>query len=116
MEFDMVLLYVEDMHRSLEFYVNVLGFEIEDGRTIFEASREVFVVVRGYGVRLGLHTADEVVSSGFRLVFRVESVDEFASFLESRGVSSYERSEVLPGLYELVVRDPDGHLISFLGR
>ena len=116
LEFDMVLLFVKDMGRSLEFYVNVLGFQVEGGKTIFEASKEPFVVVGGYGVKLGLHISDAVVSSGFKLVFDVGDVNDFMAFLESRGISYGEKSQVAPGLYEVVIEDPDGHKLSFVGR
>ncbi len=112
----MVLLFVRDMGRSLEFYVNVLGFQIEGGKTIFEVSKEPFVVVSGYGVRLGLHMSEAVVSSGFKLVFEVGEIDGFMSFLESRGISYGEKSQLAPGLYEVVIEDPDGHKLSFVGR
>ncbi len=116
MEFDMVLLFVDDMGRSLEFYVNLLGFQIEDGKTIFEASKEPFVVISGYGVRIGLHASEEVFSSGFKLVFDVGDVDDFLGFLESRGISYGEKVEISPGLYEVDIVDPDGHVLSFIGK
>lgn len=87
-----------------------------DGKTIFEASNEPFVIIGGYGVWIGLHSAEEVVSSGFKLVFNVGDVDDFMAFLESRGVSYGEKTMIAPGLYEIIIMDPDGHRLSFVGH
>lgn len=116
LEFDMAILFIRDMERSLEFYVNLLGFQIEGGKTIFEASKEQFVVVSGYGVKLGLHLSNNVSSGCFKLVFNVGDVNKFMEFLESRGISYGEKSQIAPGLYEIVIEDPNGHKLSFVGR
>ncbi len=114
MEFDMVLIFVRDMARALEFYVNLLGFRLTSHKTIFEASKDMFAVVEGYGVRLGLHLDEEATASRDKIVFRVESIDDAVQFLEDRGIGYTGPTEVAEGIYEVVIKDPDGREISIV--
>ena len=111
----MVILFTGDIGRTLEYYVNLLGFQLKSHKTIFDASRADFVVIEGYGLRLGLHISEEISSpSGFKIVFRVDDIDEFKGFLDDKGVEYIGPREIAPNLYELEVRDPDGRLLSFI--
>ncbi len=114
MEFDMVILFVSDMAKSLEFYVNGMGFELKSHKTIFDAARDPFVVLEGYGLKLALHSHENPPVGGSKLVFNVDDLDRCYEFFKDRGVYCSPKMEVAPNIYEVEVKDPDGHLLSFI--
>jgi catechol 2,3-dioxygenase-like lactoylglutathione lyase family enzyme len=112
-------LFVSDMRRSLEFYVESLGFtqtgyypiESEPIRT--EVRRDgVAIVLLSEPRRLELQVP---ALSGALYVFP-ESVDKLADELRGKVPFAWGPEDTEFGLREFAVRDPDGYTLIFAER
>jgi catechol 2,3-dioxygenase-like lactoylglutathione lyase family enzyme len=113
------VLLVEDVSRSLEYYRDALGFEVE----AYEANPEhygyarrdaCFVhVARFEGARA--HPNHEAVPPDmFDVYVWVDDVDELHTELAGRGAELLHGPVEQPyGLREIRVRDPDGYIFAF---
>lgn len=116
---DYLILIVENLNRSIEFYSGILGLELSH-RT------EGYAQFRTGGTRLALYTREAMsvtlgldlyppkpVSPGFEIGFKVENVDAAFSELANRGVPVQMTPTDRPwGQRTAYFRDPDGHLIE----
>ena len=102
---------ITDYEKSKSFYIDGLGFSI-DWEHRFEPDFPVYMQITRDGLSLSLsqHTGDCQVG-GLVHIF-VESVDDWYSDFQSRGVSVKQRpNEGIPGLRIMTVVDPDGNQI-----
>lgn len=113
-------IYVHDLERAIEFYVDRLGFEKrtdapmdDQGHRWVEVAPEgsdtVLILAQGFGV-----WSPEKVGGWSRLILRVDDMEETARRLESRAVEFEKEPESLPwGVYG-EIRDPDGNVFGLL--
>lgn len=103
------ILYSKDIKRSLKFYPEVLGFEESwewgeptDFGGVVKDDVEIFFCLNGQG------------SPGTWLAIILENVDEYYERIKDKGVrilsmpASHEWN-----MREMLVEDPDGHVIRF---
>lgn len=109
-------LLVADMHQSLEFYVNTLGFEqtgyypIESEPTVTEIRRDDAIL---HLFTDSPHATFQTPALSGIIYFHPESVDMLAD--ELRGKVEFEWGpKVTDGrMYEFGIRDPNGYLLAF---
>ena len=103
------VLYSEDISRSLEYYMNVLGFKDQwtwgdppDFAGISKDEVEIFFCLKGQG------------SPGTWLSIMVDNVDEYYESIKSKGAKILSAPETYEwNMREILVEDPDGHKIRF---
>ncbi len=103
------ILYSADVLRSLTYYVEVLGFENKwewENPPLFggvsKDSVEIFFCEKAQG------------NPGTWLCVMVDNIDEFYETVKSRGAKILAAPENMEwGLREMLVEDPDGHIIRF---
>jgi lactoylglutathione lyase len=116
-----VVLIVEDLDRSLEFYLRVLGLTLghrtETYAQLWTGATQLALYERGSMAEM-LGIALEVPAPqapGFELGFKVESADDTLAELAEHGISPVSGPIDRPwGQRSAHVRDPDGHLIEFV--
>lgn len=113
MEPSQILLYVNDLDVSREFYRITLGYDLIDTSPTFS----VAALKNGWTIALLARDGksdDGRPVGGFELVIDLssrEAVEEFAATLRSGGIELEQEPTDMPFGYALVVRDPDG--VSF---
>lgn len=103
------VLYSEDIGRSLDYYMDVLGFKDQwtwgdppDFAGISKDEVEIFFCLRGQG------------SPGTWLSIMVDDVDEYYESIRSKGAKILASPETYEwNMREMLVEDPDGHKIRF---
>lgn len=119
-QIDHVILMVENMNRSIEFYRDVLGFSLK-------FSSENWTEINTGATTLALHSGGKKVSSEnspaphksiagtASISFNVENVDEVYSYLISKGVKFSLAPTPRPneGIKLAIAVDPDGFEICF---
>lgn len=117
---DYVVLVVDDLDRSLDFYTGTLGLplahrsgpfaQLATGRTrlaLFERSAMAQTLGREH-----LPPADPL-APGFELGFKVDDVDAAFGELTDRGVQAIvEPTDRAWGQRTAYLQDPDGHLVE----
>jgi catechol 2,3-dioxygenase-like lactoylglutathione lyase family enzyme len=104
-----VLLFVEDVKRSRDFYSAMLGLEpvVEE---------EDYLRLTGLGVDLGLHRAHEsgqYGGPGIELQVQVDDVDAWYQRLFALGARFTHEPEDMPwGARHAFLHDPDGYRLS----
>lgn len=131
---------VQDLDRSLQFYVGVIGFTV-----IFERARERFAYLGLDGAELMLQDASgpgrrfrtaplqHPFGRGINLQIAVANIDETLEAVHAAGIEPFieieerwydvdvvtpsgrwsERGEMRVGNRQFVVADPDGYLLRF---
>ncbi|HEX5471075.1 MAG TPA: VOC family protein [Lacipirellulaceae bacterium] len=112
-------LLVDDMRRSLDFYIEVLGFTqtgyypIESNPIRTEVRRDdVAIVLLSEAVRL---PADVPSFSGALCIFP-ESIDLLADELRGKVPFAWGPDATDYGMREFAIRDPDGYTLVFAER
>jgi len=123
---DYVVLIVEDLDRSLNFYTKVLGLRLghragEYAQLDTGTTRLAFYTRNAISKTLGLPLqAPPHDAPGFEIGFKVSDVDAAFEELVSKGASPAMEPTTRPwGQRTAYVRDPDGHLVELaqdLGR
>lgn len=120
---DYVVLIVEDLERSLRFYVELLGLrlghrsgsyaQLDTGRTRL-ALYERRDMSKTVGSRLRATPRD---APGFEIGFKVPDVDRaFEELVRCGATPMTPPTERAWGQRTAYVRDPDGHLIELAGE
>lgn len=116
---------VGDVAKTVEYYRDVLGFEIDgywDGEAVHRerARRAVFGIVRRDRVSVHFNRADAaelqpVVGDGaYDVYFEISDVDSFAREVRGRGAEVLDGPADRPyGRRELVLRDCNGRVLAF---
>jgi catechol 2,3-dioxygenase-like lactoylglutathione lyase family enzyme len=103
------ILYSESVRRSVNYYKDVLGFE--------EAwewdNPATFGGVNWGNIRIFFCKQDQG-KPGTWLCINMENVDEYYDFIKDRGAKILSTPENMPWqMREMLVQDPDGHIIRF---
>jgi catechol 2,3-dioxygenase-like lactoylglutathione lyase family enzyme len=116
---DYVILIVEDLERSLQFYTQVLGLPLghragEYAQLDTGATRLSLYTRRAMSQTLGMDLTEPPFNApGFEIGFKVPDVDAAYAALIERGVVSQTPPTDRPwGQRTAYVRDPDGHLVE----
>jgi catechol 2,3-dioxygenase-like lactoylglutathione lyase family enzyme len=109
-----VVLHVAEMDGAVDFYVNVLGFEIRH-QSSGPGPQRCFLRCGAQGLDL-FETANEIHAgeemNHMALEVEADNLDEVEAGLASIGVESSPRT----GRNTVFVHDPDGHQIELLPR
>ena len=112
--------FVSDLDKAIDFYVNKLGFEKRvDAPFDEEGHRWVEVVPRGSDTPLILahgfgHWSPEKVGGFSRLIFSVDDMASTFGILKAKGVTFEGEPDEFPyGLY-VQAQDPDGNTFGLL--
>jgi glyoxylase I family protein len=121
------LLQVFDMPTSIQFYRDVLGFEVAE--TSAPGERFDWAMLRLNGAEVMLNTAYEeqdrpaapdpariAAHADTSLYFGCPDVDAAYRHLRARGVDANEPSVAPYGMKQLYVSDPDGYSLCFQWR
>jgi catechol 2,3-dioxygenase-like lactoylglutathione lyase family enzyme len=112
MNFNHAMIYVRDVRRALDFYVDGLGLAIVE---TYDGGYARLKFPDG-DATLALHAAEQahgVEAEGIRLYFEVEDLDACCERLEQRGVALKQKPADMPwGWRHAYLDDPDGHEIS----
>jgi catechol 2,3-dioxygenase-like lactoylglutathione lyase family enzyme len=114
LEFNHAMIYTTELPRALEFYRDLLRFEVVDAYPGAYARLKS----PGGGTTIALHLVDSgqtmnAETEGIRLYFEVKGLDAFCRALEKKGVKFSQMPKDMPwGWKHAYLRDPDGHEIS----
>lgn len=112
-------LLVTDMRRTLDFYIEVLGFTqtgyypIESDPIRTEVRRDGVAIVFFTESARGL--GDSPAQSGLLYVFP-ENLDRLAAELHGKATFLWGPEETEFGVREFAVRDPNGYVLAFAER
>jgi catechol 2,3-dioxygenase-like lactoylglutathione lyase family enzyme len=121
-------LYVSDFERSLEFYRDILGFEV-----VYIRADERFAFLEREGAQLMIEQSTDPARTwiagdlappygrGINLQIRVANVEKLLASLDAAGIPFfvpleekwYRRDDELVGNRQFVIQDPDGYLLRF---
>ncbi len=113
-EFNHAMIYTTQFADALQFYQEVLGFEVVDSYPGGYARLRSPAVA----TTIALHVLDprqqmEARTEGLRLYFEVKGLDALCGALEKKGVKFDQMPKDMPwGWRHAYLRDPDGHEIS----
>ena len=111
---------VKDMHKSLAWYQNVVGFGVE--RSVERDGRPVFVALKAGDVRLSLNQDDgakgweRIKGQGFSInIWTTEDIDAIANRIKaSGGTLDSEPVDADWGARYFRLTDPDGFKLAVL--
>jgi predicted enzyme related to lactoylglutathione lyase len=109
----MIMLGVENLARSIEFYRDTLALELRN-----QSSEFAFFAAGGVtlGLNVPLGKAVEPRPGATEIVFPIESVNASYSMLGQRGCKFInEPREVFQGSWAVSFTDPDGHRLTLFG-
>jgi catechol 2,3-dioxygenase-like lactoylglutathione lyase family enzyme len=114
LEFNHAMVYVTELGRSLDFYRDVLGFQV------IETYPNAYARLKSPSgtTSIALHVLDEgtrldTAAEGMRLYFEIETLDAFCAVLVAKGVAFKQPPQDMPwGWRHAYLHDPDGHEIS----
>ena len=116
---DYVILIVEDLDRSLDFYTDVLGLKLghrSGDYAQFDSGPTRLGLFARHAMALTLGTEltpAPVTAPGFEIGFKVDDVDEaYAELIEQGAEPLTPPTTRAWGQRTAYVRDPDGHLIE----
>lgn len=121
-----MLLQVFDMRRSVEFYRDVLGFEVVSNSPPLQDALFDWALLRRDGIELMLNTAYEedqrpavpdarrvAAHDDIGLFFACPDVDAMYAYLREKGVANKAPKVAPYGMKQLYVKDPDGYCLCF---
>ena len=106
------ILYSADVKRSIQYYTEILGFEDSwewgdptDFGGIVKDNVEIFFCLNGQG------------SKGTWLAIIMDDVDAYYRFIKDKGAKILSEPRSMEwNMREMLVEDPDGHIIRFGNR
>ncbi len=118
-----VFLYVDDMLRSIDFYHEIVGAEVNQVHAEFEGGPISLAILRIGGFAIMLHPQephteefkDQRVGLGMHLQLLVEDVDAFYRHCLDEGAMLSVSGEPVDqewGWREFALKDPDGYVWS----
>jgi predicted enzyme related to lactoylglutathione lyase len=109
----MIMLGVENVERSVAFYRDAVGLEVQSQSTEF-AFLSAGALTLALSLPLGLHARPR--AGAMEIIFPVESVSQTEALLKARGCHFLNQPrETTPGSFAVTLDDPDGHHLTLLG-
>ena len=107
---ELVPLAVKDVDRSIEFYGNKVGWNVDHDQKVHEGLRFVQVTPPGSACSFCFGTGLEMMPDGFSQLIQVvvEDADEARDYLRARGVECTDVDEQAWGRF-VRFEDPDGN-------
>jgi predicted enzyme related to lactoylglutathione lyase len=113
MKITLIALGVSDVAKSVAFYRDQAGFDLQnqfDSLAFFSAG-PVMLMLNG-----GLRRPDRPLAGAIEIVVAAESVTASHRQLMDRGCKFInEPREVTPGMWATTFEDPDGHYLTLFG-
>jgi catechol 2,3-dioxygenase-like lactoylglutathione lyase family enzyme len=103
------LLLVADVNRSLKFYTQKLGFELDFRYEDFYAG----IIKDGYSIHLKMQE-DKRENKELEIVFSVEGIEGLYEELTYKSVEFVQPLHNMPYGKEFYVADPDDNIIAFV--
>lgn len=118
-----VFLYVDDVHKSLEFYNEIVGAEIKQVHAEQEGGPITLAILRVGSFSIMLHPqepntdefSNQKVGIGIHLQLRVDNIDAFYQHCFDEGAMLSVSGEPVDqpwGWREFALKDPDGFVWS----
>ena len=107
---------VTDFERSIQYYTQVLGFDLEFRYEDFYVS----VIKEGYSIHLKTRnslikdSANKKDNEDLDIIFSVEGIDGLYEEFLNNSVEFVQLLRQMPYGKEFYVADPDGHIIAFI--
>lgn len=112
LEISMIMFGVENMKRSVAFYRDTVGLELQ-------SESEEFAFFKTGAVTLALNAGlgkMEPRAGAVEVIFPVESVTKAHDVLAAKGLNFFRKPRAInAGSFAATFRDPDGHLITLYG-
>lgn len=109
-----VILLVENLRRSIEFYRDVLGLQLK------QESEDWVEFSKGSSTVLALHPANKIRKekrekhASVLIGFNVTDMKNVCTQLENKKVKFYKKQTEEAYGQHAIIEDPDGHLISLV--
>ena len=114
MKFDSTVIFVRDIEKSKNFYLQYLGFSIEHDfgkNIIFSEGLTIWEIQPDHLINKQLKTDND--SNRFELYFEDNDIDKICNALEDAGISFLHKLHEEPwGQRTIRFFDPDNHLIE----
>lgn len=113
LSFNHAMIYTAHLPESLQFYSEILGFQVLDSYPGVYARLK-----SAGGTTIALHLLDagqqlDARTEGVRLYFEVRALDALCAALEKKGVKFDQMPKDMPwGWRHAYLHDPDGHEVS----
>jgi predicted enzyme related to lactoylglutathione lyase len=109
-------LLVTDLERSLDFYIQKLGFEIDFRYEDFYAgiNRDGYTIHLKSGWPVFDERVNRLENEHLDLVFSVTDLDNLFESMKSLSVTIVQQMKVMPYGREFYIADPDGYVLAFL--
>lgn len=108
--------FVRDQARALEFYTNVLGFEVLANEPMGPDARWIEVAPPGAKTRLSLFAGmEERIGQSANIVFMCDDIQAMYQELRGKGVNFTMEPVDQPGGVMGVFTDPDGNQFVLRG-
>jgi catechol 2,3-dioxygenase-like lactoylglutathione lyase family enzyme len=110
------LLLVADINRSIEFYTNELGFEVDFRYEDFYAG----IIKDGYSIHLKQsdysmnERKNKKNNEDLNIIFSVNGIEDLYEALSHKPVEFVQSLRNMPYGKEFYIADPDGNLIGFV--
>jgi predicted enzyme related to lactoylglutathione lyase len=105
-----VQLQVSNLERSIEFYSEKLGFEVDFRYEDFYAG----IIKDGYSIHLKIDGSLTENSNSLEILFSVDHIHDLYEELSARSVRFTQSLRQMPYGYEFYISDPDGNVIAFV--
>jgi len=113
MKITLIVLGVSDLSKSVAFYREKAGFELQNqfGSLAFFSAGPIMLMLNA-----GLSRPESPLAGAMEIVVAAESVTASHQQLKERGCSFInEPREVTPGSWASTFSDPDGHWLTLFG-
>ena len=109
-----IIIYVTDMQKQVEFYRDVLEFEVSYPPNTDDYSEQMWVTFDTGACTLALHGggAQRFGADAPKLVFQVVDMDAARVHLKDHDVQIGEIREAAPGVMVCDIEDPEGNNLS----
>ncbi|HMB92929.1 MAG TPA: VOC family protein [Rhodothermales bacterium] len=110
--------YVSDQQKALDFYTNVLGFEVLADEPMGPDARWIEVAPPGATTNLALWTPpgmEDRIGTFTGLVFQSDDIEATHKTLQERGVEFVDQPKDQPGGVMGTFKDPDGNTFVLRG-
>lgn len=111
-------LLVTDLERSIEFYTNKLGFDVDFCYEDFYSG----ITKDGYSIHLKLtepaieERENERNNEHLDIVFSVDEIEVLYEDLRNQSVEVIQPLREMPYGKEFYIVDPDGHILAFMEK